>query len=231
FNKVFGLHLLQRGTDLALLDRLDVRLEAERLLADAALDHLVEADKRAATDEEDVGRVDLEELLVRMLAAALWRNVRDGSFQNFQQRLLNALAGDVARDRGVLVLPADLVDLVDVDDALLALLDVAAGGLQKLEDDVLDVLAHVACLGERRRIHDREGNRQQLGERLREQRLAGAGRANQQNIGLGELDVVAAARLLLNFDPLVVVVDGNREFLLRPLLADDVLVQKLFDVR
>src|SRR4030095_711853 len=100
FNKVFGLHLLQRGTDLALLDRFDVVLEAERLLADTALDHLVEADKRAAADEEDVRGVDLEELLVRMLTAALGRYVRDGPFQNFQQGLLNALAGDVARNPG-----------------------------------------------------------------------------------------------------------------------------------
>ena len=126
--------------------RLDVGLEAERLLADAALDHLVEADERAAADEQDVGRVDLEELLVRVLAAALRRHVGDRAFEDLQQRLLDAFARHVAGDRRVLVLAADLVDLVDVDDALLALLDVAAGGLQQLEDDVLDVLADVARL-------------------------------------------------------------------------------------
>ena len=169
-------------------DRLDVGLEAERLLAGAALDLLVEADERAAADEEDVGRVDLEELLVRMLAAALRRHVGDRAFEDLQQRLLHALARDVAGDRRVLVLAADLVDLVDVDDALLALLDVAAGRLQQLEDDVLDVLADVARLGQRRRVDDREGDREQLGERLREQRLAGAGRADQQDVRLGQLD-------------------------------------------
>ena len=124
--------------------RLDVGLEAERLLADAPLDRLVEADERAAADEQDVGRVDLEELLVRVLAAALRRHVGDRAFEDLQQRLLDAFARHVARDRRVLVLAADLVDLVDVDDALLALLDVAAGRLQQLEDDVLDVLADVA---------------------------------------------------------------------------------------
>ena len=45
------------------------------LLADAALDDLVEADERAAADEQDVGRVDLQELLLRVLAAALGRHV------------------------------------------------------------------------------------------------------------------------------------------------------------
>ena len=212
------------------MQRLDVGLEAERLLADAALDHLVEADERAAADEQDVGRVDLEELLVRVLAAALRRHVGDRAFEDLQQRLLDAFARDVAGDRRVLVLAADLVDFVDVDDALLALLDVAAGGLQQLEDDVLDVLADVAGFGQRRRVDDREGDREQLGERLREQRLAGAGRADQQDVRLGQLDVVAAARLLLDLDALVVVVDRDGELLLGPLLADDVLVEELLDL-
>ena len=210
--------------------RLHVGLEAERLLADAALDRLVEADERAAADEQDVRRVDLEELLVRVLAAALRRHVGDRALEDLEQRLLDALARDVARDRRVLVLAADLVDLVDVDDALLALLDVAAGRLQQLEDDVLDVLADVAGFGQRRRIDDRERDREQLGERLREQRLAGAGRADQQDVRLRQLDVVPAARLLLDLDPLVVVVDGDRELLLRLFLADHVLVEELLDL-
>jgi hypothetical protein len=155
---------------------LTVGLEAERLLADAPLDHLVEPDERAAADEQDVGRVDLEELLVRVLPAALGGTFATGTFEDLQQRLLDAFTRHVARDRRVLVLAADLVDFVDVDDALLALLDVATGGLQQLEDDVLDVLADVAASVSVVGVDDREGHRQQLGERLREQRLAGAGR-------------------------------------------------------
>ncbi len=209
--------------------RLDVGLEAERLLADAPIDLLVEADEGAAADEQDVAGVDLEELLVRMLASALRRHVGDRALENLQQRLLDAFTRHVARDRGVLVLAADLVDLVDVDDPLLALLDVAARRLQQLEDDVLDVLADVAGLGQRRRVDDREGDREELGERLREQRLAGAGRADQQDVALGQLDVVAAARLLLDFDALVVVVDRDGQLLLGAFLADDVFVEELLD--
>ena len=178
----------------------------------------------------------------RMLVVSTWKNSWCGClrppcggtlatvpFEDLQQRLLDAFARDVAGDRRVLVLAADLVDLVDVDDALLALLDVAAGRLQQLEDDVLDVLADVAGLGQRRRVDDREGDREELGEGLREQRLAGAGRADQQDVRLGELDLVAAARLLLDLDPLVVVVDRDRELLLGLFLADDVLVEELLD--
>src|SRR5207342_2016825 len=134
-DQVLRLDHLERGADVPGGHRLDVGLEAERLLADPAVDLLVEADERAAADEQDVGRVDLEELLVRMLASALRRDVGDRALEDLEQRLLHALARDVARDRRVLVLAADLVDLVDIDDALLRLLDITAGGLQELEDD------------------------------------------------------------------------------------------------
>src|SRR4029079_14601117 len=138
-DQVFRLHLLERRADVAALRRLDLGLEAERLLAGPALDLLLEADERAAADEQDVGRVDLEELLVRVLAPALRRNVGDRAFEDLQERLLGPLTRHVARDRGVLVLAADLVDFVDVDDALLALLDVAARRLPQFDDDVFDV--------------------------------------------------------------------------------------------
>src|SRR5215831_7238918 len=104
-DQIFGLDLLERRADVAVGDRLHVSLEAERLLSGTTLDLLLESHERAAADEEDVGRVDLEELLVRMLPAALRRNVGDGAFENLEQRLLNALTRDIARDRRVLVLP------------------------------------------------------------------------------------------------------------------------------
>src|SRR5215813_10199942 len=76
---------------------------------------------------------------------------------------------------------------------------------------------------------DGERNRKQLGERLSKKRLARAGRPNEQDVGLCQLDVVPAARLLLDLDPLVVVVDRDGQLLLGSLLADDVLVQELLD--
>src|SRR5262249_22348148 len=83
----------------------------------------VEAGERAAANEEDVRRVDREELLVGVLPPALRRNGGDRPLEDLQQRLLDALARDVARDRRVVRLARDLVDLVDVDDPGLGLLD------------------------------------------------------------------------------------------------------------
>ena len=103
------------------------------------------------------------------------------------------------------------------------------GRLVELEDDVLDVLADVAGLGQGRGVDDREGDREQLGQRLGQQGLAGAGRADQQDVRLLELDVQLAV-LLEVVDALVVVVDRHGELLLGLLLPDDVPVEELLDL-
>src|SRR5688500_15741964 len=161
-----------------------------------------------------------------MLAPALRRHAGDGAFDQLQQRLLHAFAGHVAGDRRVFALARDLVDLVDVDDALLRLLDIVVALLQKFLDDVLHVLADVAGFGERGGIGHGERHVEQARQRLGEQGLAGAGRPHEQDVRLGQLEIVA---LLPALDPLVVVVHRDRERLLGALLADDVLVQDLED--
>ena len=93
-----------------------------------------------------------------VLATALRRHRRGRPLEDLQQRLLDPLPGDVAGDRRVIGLAGDLVDLVDVDDSRLGLLDVEVGGLDQLQEDVLDVLADVAGFGQRRGVGDREGN-------------------------------------------------------------------------
>ena len=115
-----------------------------------------------------------------------------GALDQLQQRLLHALAGYVAGNRGVVALARDLVDLVDVDDAGLRLFDVVVALLQQLLDDVLDILADVTGFGQRGRVGDRERHVEQPRQGLGEQGLARAGRTDQQDVGLGQLDVVLA---------------------------------------
>ncbi len=109
-----------------------------------------------------------------------------------------------------------------------ALVHVAVGGLQQLQDNVFDVLADVARFGQRGGVHDGEGNIQHARERLRQQRLAGAGGADQQDIGLGQFHV---ARLAVQEDALVMVVDRDGQLLLGLVLADHVAVEKRLDLR
>ncbi len=162
-----------------------------------------------------------------VLAPALGRHRRHGPFHDLEQRLLHALAGDVAGDRRVVRLARDLVDLVDVDDAALGALDVVVGRLQELEDDVLDVLADVAGLGESRRIGNGEGHVEGSRERLGKQCLAAAGGADEQDVRLGELDVVRPGGVI---EALVVVVHRDREDALGIDLADDVVLENAADV-
>ena len=165
---------------------------------------------------------------MRVLAPALRRHRRDRALEDLQQRLLDALAGDVARDRRVVRLAGDLVDLVDVDDPGLGLLDVEVGGLDQLQKDVLDVLADVPGLGQRGRVRDRERNVEDAREGLCKQRLPASGRAEQQDVRLLQLHLAVVH--LAHPDALVVVVDGDRERPLGLLLRDDVVVEDGVDV-
>src|SRR5690606_32826152 len=133
-DQVFGLDLteeLRRGATVAALD---LGTEADADLFRALADDLVQPVESTAADEQDVGRVDLDEVLIRMLAPALRRDRRMRALDELEQRLLHALARHVARDRRVVALARDLVDLVDVDDALLRLLDIVVALLQQLLD-------------------------------------------------------------------------------------------------
>src|SRR5213594_927488 len=194
----------------------------------AGLDDLLEPVERAAADEEDVPRVDLDVLLLRVLAAALRRYARDRALEDLEQRLLHALARHIARDARVLGLAGDLVDLVDVDDAALGFGDVEVRGLEQPDENVLHVLTHVAGLGERGGVRDREGDIEDAGQRLGEERLAHAGRSDEHDVRLVELDLGLAP--LVRVDPLVVIVDRDGEGLLRLLLAYHVLVQHVLDL-
>jgi len=72
--------------------------EADRGRPPARRDDLLEPIEGAAAYEQDVSGVDLQELLLRMLASALRRHRRDRAFHDLEQRLLHALARDVAGD-------------------------------------------------------------------------------------------------------------------------------------
>jgi hypothetical protein len=174
--------------------------------------------------------VERDEVLLGVLAAALRRDAADGPLEHLQERLLHALARDVARDARVVALPRDLVDLVEVDDPALRPLHVVVGRLEEVAEDALDVLPHVPGLGEGGGVGDGERDVEDPGEGLRQQRLPRPGRPEEEDVGLLELDLVVVEEVLLRVEPLVVVVDGDGERPLGPALADDVLVEGPLDL-
>src|SRR3546814_5827347 len=138
---ILRLALPQHLARAALVGSGDMRAESDRLALQPVADDLVQPGERAAADEQDVGGVDLQELLLGMLAPALRRHGGGGALHDLEERLLDALARDAAGDGGIVRLEADLVDLVDIDDAALRPLDVIVRRLEQLQDDVLDILA------------------------------------------------------------------------------------------
>src|ERR1700680_1872273 len=105
--------------------------EPHRLARDPAPDHVLEPHEGAAADEQDIARIALQELLLRMLAPALGRHARHRALDDLEQRLLDALARDIARDRGVVALARYFVDLVDIDETALAALEIVIGVLEQ----------------------------------------------------------------------------------------------------
>src|SRR5881396_1535837 len=186
--------------------------EADLPPAGTRLDDLLEAVERPAADEQNVLGVDLDVLLLRVLAPALGRHARHRPLEDLEERLLHALARYVARDARVLGLAGDLVDLVDVDDAALGFGDVEVRGLEQPDENVLHVLTHVAGLGERGGVRDGEGDVEDARQRLGEERLAHAGRTDEHDVRLVELDLGLAP--LVRVDALVVVVDRDGEALI-----------------
>ena len=103
---------------------------------------------------------------MRMFAPPLRGHVGHGPLEDLQQRLLHALAGNVTSDRRVVRFAGNLVDLVDVDDSPLGTSNVEVGGLDQPQQDVLDVLADIARLGQRGGVGNREGDIENAGQSL-----------------------------------------------------------------
>ena len=176
------------------------------------LDYLVQADEGAAADEQDVGGIDV--------LAAGKLDLR--ALHDLQHRMLDVFARAAAFR---LVGRLQLVDLVDEDDAVLCLADVAVGLVDQALQDRLDLLAHVAGLRQRIGFRGHERNLEHVRQRGAEQGLPGAGRPDQQDVALGDRRVVDPRAL----DFLEVRIHGDRHDFLGVVLTDDVPVEILHD--
>src|SRR5579875_262404 len=201
--------------------------EADPLAPDSVLDDLVEPGKGSSANEQNIGGVDLDEFLVRVLPSTLRGNRCRRSFEDLEERLLDTLARNVTGDGGVLALPSDLVNLVDIDDPGLRAFHVVISCLNELEQDVLDVFAHVASLGKRGGICNGKGDVEHPCQGLGKQSLATSSGPEQQDVRLRQLDVIIVARGL---NSLVVVVNGYRENLLGMFLTNDVVIEEIEDL-
>ena len=158
-----------------------------------------------------------------MLTAALRRYRCLGPFDYLKERLLDSLARNITGDRDILSLPGYLVYLINIDYSKLCPLDIIIGSLYKLEQNVLNILAHITCLRERCRIRYTEWNVDYLGQGLSQQCLSRARRAEHYDIALLELDII----VFLCRHPLVVIVNGYGQYLLGFFLPYNILIQEI----
>jgi len=227
FDQIFRVDLGQKlGRAGLIAPEIDVK--AHPLLVEPIGDQLVETDERTAADEEDVGGVDLQKLLVGMLAPPLGRHIGDRPLEDFQERLLDPLARNVSGYRRVFGFTGYLVNLVDINDAAFGRLTITSGRLIQAQEDVLNILSDVTGFGEGGRVDNGEWNLELTGEGLREKCFAGSGGPDEENIRFRQLDVVSiAVRLVL--DAAVMVIHRYRKFSLGRLLADHILVEMALD--
>ena len=158
-------------------------------MADPPLHDLVQPDECAAADEQDIGGVHLDERLVRVLASAFGRHVGNGPFEDLQQGLLDAFAGNIARDGNVFAFLGDLVDLIDVNDADLGLFDIEIGGLKQAQDNVFDVFADISGFGQSRGVGNAERHVEHPCQGPGDKGLAGPGGADQQDVAFFDLHI------------------------------------------
>ena len=190
----------------------------------------VHVGERPRGDEQDVLRVDDDEVVFVPVLRDVEGREDLASFEQLEQTLLNALAADVAgpgAGAGAVAAPRDLVDLVDEHDSALRELDVLIGVLQELADHDLDVLAVVAGFRVFGRVGDRERHIEAAGERARDVRLARTGGTEQQHVGLLDQPLARGGRLGAALE---VVVRGDGDRALGALLADDVAIEVVEDL-
>ena len=132
--------------------------EAETGITHSLLHYLFETLKGACTDKENIGSVDLDKLLLRMLSSALGRYIGNSTLKNFQKCLLNTLTANITGNRGAFALSADLIDFIHIYDTLFSSLYIKIRRLNESEKNILYILTYISRLGKCSSVSDSKGN-------------------------------------------------------------------------
>ena len=91
-DQIFWFDVLERLRQGAGLLAFDNRTKTDARRLSTVFNHLFQPGKSATATEKDVGRIDLQKILIRVLAAALRRHRCHGALDQLEQRLLHAFA-------------------------------------------------------------------------------------------------------------------------------------------
>jgi hypothetical protein len=118
---------------------------------------MLKAGKCTTGNEEDVGRVNLQEISAGILPSGILGDVDHVALNNLQQRVLNTFSGNVSADRYIAAAASDFIRLVNVNDSSLASLNVLSRLQIQFEEDRFDILTDVASLGKTGSVGDNCG--------------------------------------------------------------------------
>ena len=208
-----------------------IDVEPDRTDPNTLVDDVLQPSECPRDDEENVRRVNLQEVLVRVLASTLGRHRGSRPLEDLQQGLLDALTRHITGDGGILGLAGDLVDLVNVDDSGFGAFDVEISGLDEFEENVLHVLTDIPGFRESCGVRHGEWHIEPARQGLGKIRLATSSRSQQQDVRLAQFDVVVlgtsgVGHLGGGVDALVVVVHRHGEGTFCSFLTNDVGVEE-----
>ena len=76
-------YFLQQFADILILSSAQLRIETDGLTIQSGLYDLLQSIESTAADKQNVGGIDLNQLLMRMLSASLWRYACHSTLDDF----------------------------------------------------------------------------------------------------------------------------------------------------
>ena len=98
--------------------------------------------------------------------------------------------------------------------------------MKQLQNDILDIFADIASLGQSRRVCHGKRHVKRLGKRLGKQGFPTTGRAHEQDVRLCEFNIRALTTMV---EALVMVMHSNRQHSFRLGLPNDIVVKDFAD--
>ena len=157
FSKIVRLNLRQKPLPRFALLAVNVGAESDRILADSAFDDFFQSLECSAANKKNIFCIDVDQALLRMLPSAFGRNSGDCSFQNFQERLLNAFTRNIARNGCTVAFTGNLIDLIDINDSAFRFFDIVIRVLQQVHQNGFYIVADISrfrqrcCIGDGKR--------------------------------------------------------------------------------
>ena len=148
------------------INRLVILTKTDNLFTQTLFDDFFNTIKGTTHDEEDIFRINLNHLLLRMLASTLRWHTCNCSLDNLKKGLLHPFTRNITCDRNVLAFLGNLVNFIHIDNPTLCALNVKVSSLQEFEEDVFHILTHITSLSKSCCIRNRKRHIQALSQGL-----------------------------------------------------------------